>query len=93
MLGRSRDQALSESQILQAVSGQVGGAGSSIFPTARVSEHPVPALALDYVDPRAAWPSRTDRGEIGTLPLLMRVLRVSVWLAAGALMLLGMFSK
>jgi hypothetical protein len=92
-LGRTRRQAMSEEQILRAVCGQRADERSSIFPTAHVSDVPVPAHPLQYVDRYTPWRPRRHRGEIGTLPLVVRLLRVSVWMAAGILMLLGMVLK
>jgi hypothetical protein len=94
VLTRSRLQPLSDERILRAVGDPLPTERSSIFPTAMVSDVPVPAHSLTYVDRMtAAYRPRHYRGEIGTLPLVMRILRVSVWLAAGALMLLGMITN
>jgi hypothetical protein len=90
VLGKSRSQALPEEQILRAVGGPAISEGKSVFPTARISDRSAPAFTLDYGDGRTAW---RQRGEIGTLPVMIRLLRVSVWLAAGVLMFLGMISK
>jgi hypothetical protein len=91
VLTQTRLQALSDEQILRAVGGPVTTEQSSIFPTAMVSDVPVPAHSLTYVDRiTAVYRRKHYRGDIGTLPLVMRILRVSVWLVAGALMLLGM---
>ena len=92
ILARRKGRALSEDQILRAVEGEGGGAGSSILPTARVAgEGAIAPLRLDYVRPQTLWLQTKDRGEIGTLPLAFRVLRLSVWLATGVLMVLGMY--
>ena len=94
VLTQTRLQALSDEQILRAVGDPVPTRQSSIFPTAMISDVPVPAHSLTYVDRlTAAYRPKRYRGDIGTLPLVMRILRVSVWLAAGALMLLGMITN
>ena len=94
ILARRKGRALSEDQILRAVEGVGSSAGRSIFPTARVAgEGAIAPLRLDYVRPSTLWLQTKDRGEIGTLPLAIRVLRLSVWLATGVLMVLGMYWK
>jgi hypothetical protein len=95
ILARRKGPALSEDQILRAVAaGDSPVGGSSIFPTARVAgAGAIPPLPLEYVRPYTRWLQGRDRGEICSLPITIRVLRLSVWLATGVVMLLGMYRK